>query len=188
MDKESGIWSLELQGSKCAKHYLLRWAIVDVLSVLPFDLVWLAFSSLSYKVQLNIVRLPRCLKLLRLPRLFRCDTARQPAQNRAMACSDRLRHCQSAEQTCILALYKFGFIYHMQAANARTLGATTVQVHKEVARVDPGVVNHDAARHVRRCHAALCALRRLHARARRKGGRSAGRQLDGGLRCVARND
>lgn len=98
------MWSLELKGSKCAKHYLLRWAIVDVLSVLPFDLFWIAFSSSTYKVQLNIVRLPRCLKLLRLPRLFRCDEARQFGQNRArrtrVECSDRLPQCQPAEQTC----------------------------------------------------------------------------------------
>ena len=72
LDAESGMWSLELKGSRCAAHYFCRWALVDILSVLPLDLFWLAFSDADYGVHLNIVRLPRCLKLLRLPRLFRC--------------------------------------------------------------------------------------------------------------------
>lgn len=83
LDAESGIWSLELKGSKCARHYLLRWAIVDVLSVLPLDLLWMAASDSSYRLHLNIVRLPRCLKLLRLPRLFRCAPRRIPALSTA---------------------------------------------------------------------------------------------------------
>jgi hypothetical protein len=70
-DKETAIWSLEMDASKCARRYLFGWAFVDIVSVVPFDLILLANSDLHGKLKVNIIRLPRCLKLLRLPRLFR---------------------------------------------------------------------------------------------------------------------
>lgn len=72
LDKSTGMWSLEMGGASCAMHYLKGWAIVDVLSVIPFDLLLFVQSGMDSRLQLGLLRLPRCLKLLRLPRLFRC--------------------------------------------------------------------------------------------------------------------
>lgn len=56
----------------CAFRYLRGWAIVDVLSVLPFDLMLIGVSDSQDSLGISFTSLPRCLKLLRLPRLFRC--------------------------------------------------------------------------------------------------------------------
>ena len=92
LDKASGMWSLEMGGTNCAIHYLKGWAIIDILSVVPFDLLLLLQSGLSSRLQLALVRLPRCLKLLRLPRLFRC------------ASSTPLRHHHAANHTCRMCI------------------------------------------------------------------------------------
>jgi hypothetical protein len=81
-DKETAIWSLEMDGSKCARRYLFGWASVDIVSVIPFDLILLANSNSYGKLKMNIVRLPRCLKLLRLPRLFRCSPVNHRLQGK----------------------------------------------------------------------------------------------------------
>jgi hypothetical protein len=70
-DRETGIWSLRMEPWACAKRYLLGWASLDVVSVIPFDLILMASPSLTGSMGNAVMRLPRCLKLLRLPRLFR---------------------------------------------------------------------------------------------------------------------
>lgn len=71
-DKPSGVWSLELDGTRCALHYLKRWCLIDIASIIPFDLFLLARSSSHRRRNAALLRLPRALKLLRLPRFFRC--------------------------------------------------------------------------------------------------------------------
>lgn len=66
-DKETGMWSLQLNPRACALRYLRGWCAVDLLSVVPFQLLLPAPQRLEF----NLAQLPRCLKLLRLPRLFR---------------------------------------------------------------------------------------------------------------------
>jgi Ion transport protein len=70
-DKETGIWSLQMEGSNCAWHYACGWAIVDIVSVIPFDLILLIVPGLQGRMHAALARIPRALKLLRLPRLFR---------------------------------------------------------------------------------------------------------------------
>jgi hypothetical protein len=60
-----------MSGPKCALRYLFGWAVIDILSVIPFDIILLSQPGLQSRLKSNLVRLPRCLKLLRLPRLFR---------------------------------------------------------------------------------------------------------------------
>ena len=93
LDKSTGIWSLQLRGSKCALHYLRGWALVDIISILPFDLVLLAVPALQSKTSSALVKIPRCLKLLRLPRLFRCG-----AEKRMMVYSWSDSHWSSADR------------------------------------------------------------------------------------------
>lgn len=71
-EKETGIWSLQMEPKACALRYLRGWAIVDALSVLPFDLMLIGVSDSQDSLDISFTSLPRCLKLLRLPRLFRC--------------------------------------------------------------------------------------------------------------------
>ena len=63
------MWSLQLDPKACAFRYMRGWFIVDLLSVVPFELLLPSPKGLG----INLSQLPRCLKLLRLPRLFRCD-------------------------------------------------------------------------------------------------------------------
>lgn len=71
-EKETGIWSLQMEPKACAFRYLQGWAVIDVLSVLPFDLMLISVKESRPNLDINLTSLPRCLKLLRLPRLFRC--------------------------------------------------------------------------------------------------------------------
>jgi hypothetical protein len=64
------MWSLQLAPRACAMRYLKGWFSIDLVSVIPFEL-FIAPQN-GREVNINLVRLPRCLKLLRLPRLFRC--------------------------------------------------------------------------------------------------------------------
>lgn len=68
-EKETGMWSLQLDPKACAFRYMRGWFIVDLLSVVPFEPLLPSPKGLG----INLSQLPRCLKLLRLPRLFRCD-------------------------------------------------------------------------------------------------------------------
>lgn len=61
------MWSLQLNPRSCALRYLRGWCAVDLLSVIPFEVLLPAQQRLDF----NLAQLPRCLKLLRLPRLFR---------------------------------------------------------------------------------------------------------------------
>lgn len=73
------MWTLELDGTRCALHYLKRWCLIDIASIVPFDLLLLARASSHHRRDAALLRLPRALKLLRLPRFFRCVPLRLAA-------------------------------------------------------------------------------------------------------------
>lgn len=84
-----------MSGPKCALRYLFGWAVIDIMSVIPFDLILLAQPRQS-RLQSNLVRLPRCLKLLRLPRLFRHALFPSIVSHRRLICLFVHAACKAA--------------------------------------------------------------------------------------------
>lgn len=66
--KEEGQWVYD--ASKIASNYLRGWFVIDVLSLLPFDLIGLVATSPEVR-KLKAVRVVRLFRLLKLFRVFR---------------------------------------------------------------------------------------------------------------------
>ena len=67
---EHGQW--EFDNKKIAKHYLRGWFAIDLVSVVPFDLLGNVVGSDSLG-QLKILRLIRLLRLIKLARVIRAS-------------------------------------------------------------------------------------------------------------------
>jgi len=76
----------EHRKSKIAIHYLTTWFIIDLISIVPFDLVGF-FSSSEAVGQVKVVKLIRLLRLLKLAKMFRSFTV---SSNFSYACPSHM--------------------------------------------------------------------------------------------------
>lgn len=113
-ERETGVWSLRLEPGACARRYLFGWAALDILSVVPFDLILLTAPSWGPAGNTSLTRLPRCLKLLRLPRLFRCGARPLPA-----ACAAAERPCVASHLSSDRPSDRSGCARQVQGAHAQ---------------------------------------------------------------------